>query len=352
MGGRRASWSVGRVLCTRFRGPAVIHLGLPLPAVSCGLPAGSGGPPSNVRAGLALPGPLDLAPGGVYRAAAVTCGAGGLLHHRFTLTAAPGALPRSSGGLFSVALSRGSPRVGVTDHPALRSPDLPRRFRRTETDATARPTRSPLTTNSKPSPARVTNPRLAPIFRSRAPHPTASWAPYGRPGSVVGAMLLYRRPAHRVVLGWMGGFSAILRKTLPSVMVEGRPAGFSCPVSGLLSISSHSGARGAPGRQPEGHVYLGVLLSRVRDRGCGSCDRSPRTGVPWSEAPNRAVNRPVPKPGQPCRPLGSPDHRRPLPYRRGGDLEQAAPRPASACGPAGSFTASTTRAGQPGGRCR
>jgi hypothetical protein len=34
---------------------------------------------------------------------------------------------KSGGGLFSVALSRGSPRVGVTDHPALRSPDLPRR---------------------------------------------------------------------------------------------------------------------------------------------------------------------------------------------------------------------------------
>ncbi len=33
------------------------------------------------------PTPLDLAPGGVYRAAAVTCSAGGLLHHRFTLTA-------------------------------------------------------------------------------------------------------------------------------------------------------------------------------------------------------------------------------------------------------------------------
>ena len=30
--------------------------------------------------------PLDLAPGGVYQAAAVTCGAGGLLHRRFTLT--------------------------------------------------------------------------------------------------------------------------------------------------------------------------------------------------------------------------------------------------------------------------
>jgi len=37
----------------------------------------------------------------------------------------------SEGGLFSVALSRGSPRVGVTDHPAQRSPDLPRRARLT-----------------------------------------------------------------------------------------------------------------------------------------------------------------------------------------------------------------------------
>ena len=34
---------------------------------------------------------------------------------------------RYPGGLLSVALSRGSPRVGVTDHPALRSPDLPHR---------------------------------------------------------------------------------------------------------------------------------------------------------------------------------------------------------------------------------
>src|SRR6185503_646121 len=64
---------------------------------------------------------FDLAPGEVYRAAAVTCGAGGLLHHRFTLTPPP----RRRGGLFSVALSRGSPRVGVTDHLALWSPDLP-----------------------------------------------------------------------------------------------------------------------------------------------------------------------------------------------------------------------------------
>jgi hypothetical protein len=76
--------------------------------------------------------PLDLAPGGVYRAAQVTLSAGGLLHRRFTLT--PGV---AGGGLFSVALSRGSPRVGVTDHPALWSPDLPRRARRP--DATRPP---------------------------------------------------------------------------------------------------------------------------------------------------------------------------------------------------------------------
>src|SRR5213079_1465186 len=31
------------------------------------------------------------------------------------------------GGVVSVALSRGFPRVGVTDHPALRCPDFPRR---------------------------------------------------------------------------------------------------------------------------------------------------------------------------------------------------------------------------------
>jgi hypothetical protein len=67
-------------------------------------------------------GPSDLAPGGVYLAARITPGAGGLLHHRFTLT-----LGWAKGGLLSVALSRGSPRVGVTDHPALWSPDLPHR---------------------------------------------------------------------------------------------------------------------------------------------------------------------------------------------------------------------------------
>lgn len=81
-----------------------------------------------------------LAPSGVYRAAPVTRGAGGLLHHRFTLTrSCPEGNP---GGLFSVALACGLPRVGVTHHSALRSPDFPRRAADRLLPAAA-PTRSP-----------------------------------------------------------------------------------------------------------------------------------------------------------------------------------------------------------------
>src|SRR5947208_487504 len=93
---RRTSRPVGRVLWLRFRGVAAIHLGLSLPAASCGLPAGSGGPPSDACAGPPWRALLDLAPGGVCRAVPVAWGAGGLLHHRFTLASASG------GGLFSV----------------------------------------------------------------------------------------------------------------------------------------------------------------------------------------------------------------------------------------------------------
>ncbi len=45
-GARRHTWGVsrpvGRVLCPRSRGAAAIHLGLPLPTASCGLPASIG----------------------------------------------------------------------------------------------------------------------------------------------------------------------------------------------------------------------------------------------------------------------------------------------------------------------
>ena len=99
------------------RPPAAIPLGRQLPAGSSGPPGGVG-----VRAALPLSG---LAPGGVCRATRVTPGAGALLPHRFTLTCATGR-PAAIGGLFSVALSCGSPRLGVTQHRALWSPDVPR----------------------------------------------------------------------------------------------------------------------------------------------------------------------------------------------------------------------------------
>ena len=117
-------------VCGACAPEAAIHLGRQLPDGSSGLPGNIG------RAVRYL---LDLAPDGVYRATPVTRGTGALLPHRCTLTcglrfATEAAHFRPIGGLFSVALSCESPRLGITQHPALRSPDVPRRSR-----ATSRP---------------------------------------------------------------------------------------------------------------------------------------------------------------------------------------------------------------------
>jgi hypothetical protein len=133
---RRTSWPVSRVLCTRAEARADGHPSRV--AVADDLQR------STRKLGRAALERFlsDLAPGGVCQAARVTPGAGGPLPHRFTLTDHD---PKAAtGGLFSVALSRGSPRVGVTDHPALRSPDFPRRHLREDADAAVRPTRPPL----------------------------------------------------------------------------------------------------------------------------------------------------------------------------------------------------------------
>jgi hypothetical protein len=50
----------------------------------------------------------------------IRIGAGELLPHHFTLT-----LPEWEGRYVSVALSIGSPLLGVTQHPARRSSDFP-----------------------------------------------------------------------------------------------------------------------------------------------------------------------------------------------------------------------------------
>ena len=55
-----------------------MHLGRRLPVASCGLPRDGAGLPEFPLFG--------LAPRGVYRAAGVTAGTGGLLPHRSTLT--------------------------------------------------------------------------------------------------------------------------------------------------------------------------------------------------------------------------------------------------------------------------
>ena len=60
---------------------------------------------------------LDLAPSGVYHADTVTNAA---------VSSYLAFSPLPCGGLFSVALSCGSPRVGVTHRRSLWSPDVPR----------------------------------------------------------------------------------------------------------------------------------------------------------------------------------------------------------------------------------
>ena len=65
-----------------------------------------------------MPPLFGLAPGGVCRAAAVTSGA---VRSYRTVSTLPS---RGEGGLFSVALSLGSPRPGITRHRSSLEPGL------------------------------------------------------------------------------------------------------------------------------------------------------------------------------------------------------------------------------------
>jgi|GEM_PF-49406 len=93
---------------------------MPLPTSSCGLPADSGGPPSNVCAAPASRCLLTLLLVGFTEPPQSPAA---LVVSYTTVSPLPPGEP--DGGLFSVALSRGSPRVGVTHHLALWSPDFP-----------------------------------------------------------------------------------------------------------------------------------------------------------------------------------------------------------------------------------
>ncbi len=111
-----AGFSFSRPL-SRILSWVTIHLGRRLPYGSSGVPDPSAGRVNGICFTLHRTG-FDEPPR--HR------GAGGLLPHRFTLTAeTPG--ERLGGGLLSVPLSVGFRPLGFPQRPALRCPDFPRR---------------------------------------------------------------------------------------------------------------------------------------------------------------------------------------------------------------------------------
>src|SRR5690606_28081207 len=83
-------------------------------------------------------------------------------------TVSPLPAPGGVGGLFSVALSRGSPRVGVTHHLALWSPDLPRHQVALPPRPPGQLIRGPSLTRTAPSASRCRLRRASPSRRCRA----------------------------------------------------------------------------------------------------------------------------------------------------------------------------------------
>ena len=127
---------------------------------------------------------FELAPGGACLAAGHPAVARGLLPHDFTLACSHRPCERRAiGGVISVALSLGSPRVGVTDLPVLRSPDFP-----------------PVNGVCSPATFRPTSAGGAHPIAARHPSQT----PQAKPGQRAPARarcgrfgLHYRRPANR-----------------------------------------------------------------------------------------------------------------------------------------------------------
>ena len=131
MSPHHAKWTVSRVLFRRAVAPSpvrIIHLGDALPRRSSALTRtlATRDCSRTLRAGhpdsVSL---FELAPGRACLAAGRPAVARGLLPHDFTLTCASWTSQQAIGGVISVALSLGLPRVGVTDFLTLWSPDFP-----------------------------------------------------------------------------------------------------------------------------------------------------------------------------------------------------------------------------------
>ena len=99
-----------------------IPLGRPLPSASCDRPERRRGGPPGIPAKECLPLLFGLAPGGVFRAAAVAGGA--VRSYRTVSPLPPAGGSGRSGGVLSVALSLGSPPPGVTRHRTSVEPGL------------------------------------------------------------------------------------------------------------------------------------------------------------------------------------------------------------------------------------
>src|SRR6478735_7220900 len=161
-----------------FRGPVTgdaataIHLGRPLLAGSSVLPAHSTGPVSR-RPRTPIVRCLDLLRVGFTEPLQSP---GALVVSYTTVSPLPAA--EAAGGLFSVALSRGSPRVAVGHHPALWSPDVPRQGR--GPDATVWPTHPRTSIGAYAVRCVRAHPRATPPARTKTGRPLRR--PGGTPG--------------------------------------------------------------------------------------------------------------------------------------------------------------------------
>ncbi len=242
------------------------------------------GSPRTLAQAVAVAGvrPLDLAPGGVYLAVAVACDAGGLLHHPFTLTLQP----KLKGGLLSVALSRGSPRVGVTDHPAVWSPDLPHRAARP--GATARPTHP----ERKDTGRARSRSHSASAGAESSAMPLSQVARGGREGRArAGA----RRP--RAERGVIANDFAFRGRSAANKLSKFRGSRTGGSATGTTRTER---ARAGPARRREHPSQRHERLNRV-ELSALSSDKWRTKEQPWREARCQAKQPPVPDSSRPSR---------------------------------------------------
>jgi hypothetical protein len=164
-------------------------------------------------------------------------------------TVSPLPRPGGRGGLFSVALSRGSPRVAVSNHPALRSPDFPRRA---YPSRAAQPTR-PLLKVNRCERVSTGKPHLA-VRRYRRTVPVLPGEP------VRGRRFTATCPAGRGLL--VSSTSVVPRPVTPGDVLLEVERGVEVPIQDQTAGITGVGARGQ--RQFGFHCPAGRACSHQR----------------------------------------------------------------------------------------